>query len=739
MSNFSVRMLLSLIVLASLSLAGCSGEPAQLGRDANTETPVTPKDTTSSPPADTSGSSQPVTPTAPAVRAEHPRLFITSEDIPTIRANAAGDCSVMWAAMKSRADYYGVNGFTFDDPLAKSGEFNSNREAGFRVAEAALVYLVTENPTYLEYTKKMLKQLIEYYQLRVSNNLNIEWYVYSQVCALCAYDWIYNDLTAAERDEIGRPLYSVIYDIGWHGPGVRTSRYRENISSYTSGCYGPPVLPWYQAIAFYGDGINDKQCEEMLASGNEFYSNMAAFRKRMAGEKGGGASVCLSYSFGYYPVADFCYIYNSRSALGKDITEDMTYVMRYMDYLDWMRLPGNLEFGIGDTNHYKCALPNTDINYHITEIANLYGEKHPEVLPRAARLLSQFSNAPSVDRIPFMRLLHKVKAKASSASGETLPVGAIYFDTMGEVVMRSGVGDDDTYVIFMSGGVPETHKHYDNNHFIVYRNGYRALDSGSRPEPGQHLFQYYCRTVAHNCVTVRMPGETFPKYWGELAPGETAVPVPNDGGQRELLASTLLKLEDKGDYVYLASDATASYHSDKVSLVMREFVWCKPDVFVVFDRVVSKDASYPKTWLFHLASEPSISGNEFSETSQGGKTICRTLFPENASISKIGGDGKQFWSDGKNWPMPSSRSAAVPPDDWPLVGQWRIEVAPGTAATTDYFMHIFQVGDTSLSSLPSTSTFEDSSKIGVEFRYGGKTYSLSFDKKSSYGCSITVN
>ena len=199
-------------------------------------------------------------------------------------------------------------------------------------------------------------------------------------------------------------------------------------------------------------------------------------------------------------------------------------------------------------------------------------------------------------------------------------------------------------------------------------------------------------------------------------------------------------MKETADYVYLASDATACYSSSKASQVVREFIWCKPDVFVICDRVVSKNASYPKTWLYHTAAEPSISGKEFSEVSQGGKSICRTLLPENAVIEKIGGPGKQFWSDGRNWPIPADRSSAIPPDDWPVLGQWRVEVKPGSEVLSDTFLHIIQVGGESLSSLPATTQYSDASKFGVRFSYLGKSFDLAFDKSPSagYGCQITV-
>ena len=674
------------------------------------------------------------------VRKDHPRMFFTAEDIPTIKANAAGEYSAVYQAMKSRVDDLIAKGISFPDPLVNSGEHNKNHEIGFRAADAAMVWLISGDRTYLTHAKTILREMIDYYQLRVDNNLNIAWYVYSQVCGLCAYDWIYNDLTASERKTFGNDLYKVMYDIAWHGSGVRASRYRENISDHTSGNYGISVLPWYLSLAFYGEGINDSKCVQMFKSGYDLHMKMADFRRSMAGEKGGGATGCAVYSFGFYPHADFNFLYTYRSATGVDLSEDFDYVLKYLDYLDWVRLPGNQEYGFGDVHHYNCKLPYTDINYHIAEIANLYGEKHSHVLPLASRMLTQFSTGRAVETFPFMRLLHKVKAVPGAGTAVSTSSKSMYFDTMGQVYMRSGVGDNDTYALFVSGGVPTNHKHYDNNHFIIYKNGYRVLDSGTRPEPGQHLFQYYCRTVAHNCVTIRMPNETFPKYWGTLAAGETSLPVPNDGGQNELLKSELKELRETADYVYLASDATQAYSSSKVDLVMREFVYCPPDLFVVFDRAQSDKAEYPKTWLYHVADEPVIIGKEFSETSQGGKSICRTLYPTDAVIEKIGGPGKQFWSDGRNWPLPSNLAANTPSDTWPLVGQWRVEVKPGTANKLDYFMHMIQVGSPGLKSLPASRTYDDGTNIGLEFTYEGKTFDMKFSKtpRNNYGCTITV-
>ena len=683
-----------------------------------------------------------------SIKTEHPRMFLTKDDLPDIRRAASTYEKKTFDAMKKRADALFGGEIVFVDPLARTGESNDNRKYGYYASDAALMWLLTGQIQYLNLAKSILDKLSDYYMLRVTNNLNIEWASTSQVCAMAAYDWIYNDLTPAERQKIGSTLFNALCDAAWHGPGIRQPRFRENLGKTTTGGYGVTVLPWYIGLTFYGEGYDDQFCVDMLHRGYDFFQKLTDYRCMMVGKNGGGASGALNYCLAGYPYAEYALIYTMKSATGIDLTDKMDYMIGYLNYMDWVRLPGNKEYGFGDTNHYKCNLPHSYMGLHVKVLADLFGQKHPEIIPKAARMLTQYTTRRPMDNFPFIRLLLKKDLENAEMSGQDTSRKSIYFETMGQVYMRSGVGDEDTYALFVSGGIPEGHKHYDNNNFIIYKNGYRALDSGTRPEPGLHLPYYYSRTVAHNCVTIRMPGETFPKYWGGASLSEDAtLPLPNDGGQCKLLASRLLAHEETEDYVYLASDATECYHPDKAELVMREFIWFAPDLFLVFDRVFSDKAEYPKTWLYHTASEPKMSGPmEFSETSQGGKSICRTLFPADAVLEKIGGPGKQFWSDGRNWPLPKltpedwgyNRRHLIPDDQWPLLGQWRMEVKPGKEAQNDYFMHLIQVGDESLSKLPKTETFENETSMGVEFKYGGKKYHVAFDKTSDFGCKITL-
>ena len=75
--------------------------------------------------------------------------------------------------------------------------------------------------------------------------------------------------------------------------------------------------------------------------------------------------------------------------------------------MDWIRLPDNGEFGIGDANHSTCKLPTGNIVIHIKILANLFGKNHPELLDWAARLLARYNAKERSVRMAFLPLLNR--------------------------------------------------------------------------------------------------------------------------------------------------------------------------------------------------------------------------------------------------------------------------------------------------------------------------------------------
>lgn len=665
---------------------------------------------------------------------DHPRLFFNVETFAEIKGRALNEEKELLSTFRKRIDALMVSGIDFEDKYIVDGTRNKNHTYGFRAAESAFLYCVTKEDKYLQFTKTLLREITDYYHFRNKANLNIHWYVYSRVSALCAYDWIYPFLSEQEKITLGSSLFNALNNM--LPENVAQVPARANPSGYESGFYGVLNLRWYLGLVFYKTGIEDKKAEVLLQNGYADHIKLLKYRASLADDDGGAASATLGYAIADYPWAEFNFFNTFQSSTGINIAKNWPYIPLGLNYLYWNWWPGDRHAGYGDADHFTNKLDLRQFHIHLSQMLHFYGDDNPELAGFVKWMRTKVQRQEE-DAYPFARFFIKERDNIQVQEPDTnrLPLGR-FFPEMGQILMKSGSGINDTYAMFSAGGAINKHRHYDNSNFVIYKKGFRALDTGTRPQPGLHLSHYYCRTIAHNCVLIYMPGEIMPNYWGGKAPSEEDLPVPNDGGQSNLLGSEVIAFDENEDYVYIASDATKAYHKDKSELVLRQFVFVAPDIFVVYDKITSTKPEYKKTWLLHTASEPQVLGNnEFTETYDEGKLFCRTIFPEKIDIKKIGGPGKQFWSDGRNWPLPNNSTR----DTTSLLGQWRVEISPKQELAKTDFLHLLHVGDLSLGKMVNTSPVKANGMKGVKFSYNSKQYEILFSEGEEHGGEISVS
>ena len=180
-----------------------------------------------------------------------------------------------------------------------------------------------------------------------------------------------------------------------------------------------------------------------------------------------------------------------------------------------------------------------------------------------------------------------------------------------------------------------------------------ALDTGTRDQTGgtngnapcvRHNTEYYSRTIAHNCLLIKMPGETFPHHWGN-------VPKKNDGGQNKEHGSVVRAFSTNEHYTYINADASPVYSAQKASLVNRQFVYLPPNHFVIVDHVTSTKDDYAKTWLLHTQNKPDLQDGIMRAEHRDGVLFCKTLWPQDARQELVGGPGKTAWVDGEDFPV----------------------------------------------------------------------------------------
>ncbi|MDO6444993.1 hypothetical protein Q4493_04310 [Colwellia sp. 1_MG-2023] len=268
---------------------------------------------------------------------------------------------------------------------------------------------------------------------------------------------------------------------------------------------------------------------------------------------------------------------------------------------------------------------------------------------------------------------------------------ATYFNGPGLVSMRSDWSDEASFAVFMAGeGI--SRRYEDANSFLLSRKVDVIVNAGARirfnADNNKH-FWYAIRSASKNTMKIMDPDESFDinadGTTGELHSGVTLVDSDNLGGQIHELppsnidqcyntyqscdsnkqrtgtafplgiyeTANIIKYEHVPDqYTYSVGDATAAY-TKKIDFFEREFLYIRPDVFVIFDRVKSVNPNFKKIWTIHTVDQPVVEAepsfqslgmntynNQYETSIENPKnnTYIDTLLPKKNNIIIRGGD-----------------------------------------------------------------------------------------------------
>ncbi len=684
------------------------------------------------------------------IRTDHPRMFFNAETWPEIKARAKSSPEVRnyLDRLLSECDGYP------DRPTCRDfGPVDSNPaipiqntvEWGEQAARCALAWRFTGDGKYLAKAKEMLRVSIAAYRAAYRNRRAVHWFSTRRILALCAYDWIYEGLTEDERREIIVPLLEHVEEI--QPRAERPATVRRNVGSYKTGFYGVRSLLWYAGLAGYRDGFNDELAERLMKEGFGELQKMLDFRVMTAGDDGGLVSAVPDYSLGAYPWAHFNFFHTWRSATGENLAMRYSAMGLFPNWIWWNWIPSENPsqpfcFGYGDDQHEQNFLNVSRLYEHMTQYMFFYREADSQATRLAATLRNQAPKADIGNTWPMYPFILPLESDVRLFPMETLaayPLRARHFESLGQVVMRSGWDKDDVYCLYTTGGAFQSgHKHFDDGNFVIFRHDFLALDSGSRAwESDTNLRHYYCQTVAHNCILIHKPGEPMPYHWG-LASDEPEAKV-NHGGQYQGLGRTLA-FQTNSRFTYIASDQTRLY-GEKCEEAVRQFVHVLPNVFVVYDRVTAKDPEYCKEWLLHTENAPRIEGKLMTADIGKGRLFCQTLLPKSASLSLVGGPGREYWASGKNWSLSPKYVAAAKAKAEKLgvsthFGNWRLEVSPAEPSRSDRFLHVLTAADVALTKPIRATLVQEGTCDGVLIEDAGSTVKILFERMGAVGASV---
>ena len=546
-----------------------------------------------------------------------------------------------------------------------------------------------------------------------------------------AYDWMYDDLTPDQRKLYGeRAVYCAQQCYrSWRHSDFNNHIYLE---------YGPVL---YVGVGLYGDGIDDASTRRMTLDALELlYKHFLPAHDYVNMGDGGWQESMGYHAFFTYEFAQVVELW--ANATGEDIWKSFSGLDGEAYYQVYNLRPFDKHrVNVADNGDAGAA------DSQVLAYLPLVSRRRHDGLARAwsdwmvsqMELESKAGEARALDGHKFFPYVLWYDPTVPAVEPESLPLAHV-FRGYGWVPMRSSWKDDATFALFVCspnwyGG----HQHCDNNSFVIHKYAPLALDTGSYDTGSGHRGNYYARTIAHNTITVFDPDEKFTGgTWGV----SSAEAVSNDGGQVYMTApqfvsevgpgsrfdrSRLLAYEVTDQYTYTAGDATKAYSGHKLREFTRAFLHLRPDIFVVFDRVESTRPEFKKRWLLHTQTEPGTDGQTFTVVNGPGKLWGRTLLPQTVQYESVGGEGKEFWVDGKNWPPPKG----VKPD----TGRWRLEVSPAQPATRDYFLHVLYATASTDQAHPDCSVAQTADSVSVTVKHGGNTWVVRLAKNGPLATS----
>jgi hypothetical protein len=268
----------------------------------------------------------------------------------------------------------------------------------------------------------------------------------------------------------------------------------------------------------------------------------------------------------------------------------------------------------------------------------------------------------------------------------------------GLTFVRSDWSSGAVWASFQAGPrLAEDHQDADQGHFEVFRGSDGLLVDGGDSEGSA--------TINHNTLLVDDGGRhlNYPPNQGVWGNKVATTRFADDG-------VVAVAVGDIGE-AYAPSCAEDGCAERSVKRMVRTFVFVRPSLLVLDDRVVLERPEYDVTWAAHVTTPPIVVGALASAVVGRSRVDVRTLEPENANglalrEPTVSGEG-------------SHRA------DHPWGPMWRIEVPSSRGARERGFLQFITV-DRADAAPPSARHLSGDGMRGCTGTVGGRTLTVLF-------------
>jgi len=608
----------------------------------------------------------------------HPRLYFDSEVISTMRAKACYD-----------ANGNQIPGCTpSNDWTSMVGWFNQTAPYHVPIsADYLIAYLITQDDVWAQ-------RAIAAADAAIADGLGAErgdsyLHVHKHIKNVSvAYDWFYDRLTAGQRTTYINYLNQLMTEI-WN---PRTNPYH----LWSGWALEYPGNNYYynflMAVAYAGLALyNENPSPPSMPYDGTVYTDIMEFLDAKLTTqmipylesygRGGGWHEGVNYRLGSY-MHMFEMFFVIRNAGGVDYFQQIDFPRESLYYQLYLLQPG-----------FQFLYPGGDLARESTMSISGYDRVIMLFLADGLRggiegeyaqyfLENVFTEMPSG-----WKNIHGLEMTLSrnlpSRDFRELPTTYLA-EGQDWVNSRSGWGPDDVCASFISTDRIWGHQHFDQNSFVVYKNGWQAADGATYSHSG--IVQ---ETSTHNVILVDGSGQRSGEGTGDV-----------------------LKFKATNEYTYVVGDATDAYNSGAVrrlNVFQREFVHVLPDFVVVFDRITPVSAgSEIKYVLQSHENTPTIQGAMVTSSKDGGKMFHKTLLPQNPDLTVVA----------QNFGMSGAFSS------------YRVDIEPPSPVANHINLNVMYFGSSSESTMPAADLFptDTDNMVGTKVSVHGTDVILLFSK-----------
>jgi uncharacterized repeat protein (TIGR02543 family) len=610
----------------------------------------------------------------PVYPTTHPKVFLSNSQTLTCLQGLMSANGTAAARFKSFVD------------TEVAGGVNTYNQFGYDDWHAALMYRLTGTASYGDFAVQRVEKMIlaEEAEIAAGNAAGVSGDSYLYVGPTIAnvalvYDWCYERLTASQRTRWVAYMNQAVYNVWnpgsstWGGISQPWSGWA-NTDPYNNYHYSFLKATMLAGLSTYStNGSENSRASEwitMFRTTRIANDLLPAFNQNLPQ---GGSLEGTSYGTALRELF-MLFDWWERST-GERIAPLTTHTLGTASWMMHAVVPTTTSvMSMGDQSRDSMA-PFFD--YHRELLLNLIALYPDERISAAAKLMLDSSVLTSM-AYRFMSFADFIYQPPTLVSTSITDLSTAWYGAgVGHLMMRGAWGDQNaTYGLFSCGLQWESHQHFDQGAFQLYRGEWLA-PTGNR--------------FTRSGIDPSVQSNNLTRF----------VDSAGDSIQQTGTNCTMQAVGDNDHYTYGLALITPAYNvydnnfntfnpNPNIQKSEREFVFIKPSTFVVFDRAVATSSSIKRVWTVNVdaVNTPTINGDQFTLVGSGGNRM----------------DIYRVAPTGLTYTVNATHSAAN--GDLNVTTGRRVDVVDSTG-TSSTFLHVISTSSSSASSSVSSVARND--------------------------------